>query len=61
MGNFEVKRESRTGPGEEGKSHILRDDQQNDVQESESNYGMNIVCSDEIAMDRSIPDIRPAE
>ncbi|XP_058790849.1 N-acetylgalactosaminyltransferase 7 [Phymastichus coffea] len=61
LGNFEPKIVYKNGPGEGGKAHILRDDQQNDVQESESNYGMNIVCSDEISLDRNIPDVRPQE
>ncbi|XP_046739825.1 N-acetylgalactosaminyltransferase 7 [Diprion similis] len=62
LGNFEPRNVVvRTGPGEEGKAHILRDDQQNDVQQSESDYGMNMVCSDEISLDRSVHDTRPAE
>lgn len=61
LGNFEPKIIYKNGPGEGGKPHVLRDDQQNDVQESESNYGMNIVCSDEISLDRNVPDVRPQE
>jgi len=62
LGNFEPRDVSiKTGPGEGGKPHILRDDQQNDIQQSESDYGMNMVCSDEISLLRSIPDTRPAE
>lgn len=62
LGNFEPRDLAvKPGPGEGGKAHILREDQQNDVQQSESDYGMNMVCSDEISMSRSIPDTRPAE
>lgn len=62
LGNFEPRdRSVKSGPGEGGKPHILRDDQLNDVQQSESDYGMNMVCSDEISLSRSIPDSRPAE
>ncbi|XP_015188126.1 PREDICTED: N-acetylgalactosaminyltransferase 7 [Polistes dominula] len=62
LGNYEPRNvQPRVGPGEDGKAHILRDDQQNDVQQSESDYGMNMVCSDEISLDRSIPDTRPPE
>ncbi|XP_046609042.1 N-acetylgalactosaminyltransferase 7 [Neodiprion virginianus] len=62
LGNFEPRNVVvRIGPGEEGKAHILREDQQNDVQQSESDYGMNMVCSDEISLDRSVHDTRPAE
>lgn len=49
------------GPGEGGKAHHLREDQQNDVAESESQYGMNMVCSDEISLDRTIKDTRLEE
>ncbi|XP_029166822.1 N-acetylgalactosaminyltransferase 7 isoform X3 [Nylanderia fulva] len=62
LGNFELHDVAvKSGPGEGGKPHILRDDQLNDVQQSESDYGMNMVCSDEISLSRSIPDTRPAE
>lgn len=62
LGNFEPKDlKTREGPGENGKSHYLRQDQQNDADQSESQYGMNIACSDEISLDRSILDTRLAE
>lgn len=62
LGNFEPRDVSvKAGPGEGGKPHNLREDQENDVQQSESDYGMNMVCSDEISLSRSIPDTRPAE
>ncbi|KAG5308303.1 GALT7 acetylgalactosaminyltransferase, partial [Acromyrmex insinuator] len=62
LGNYELRDVSvRSGPGEGGKPHILRDDQLNEVQQSESDYGMNMVCSDEISLSRSIPDTRLAQ
>jgi len=62
LGNYEPRDVLvRSGPGEGGKPHVLKDDQLNDVQQSESEYGMNMVCSDEISLSRSIPDTRPAE
>ena len=62
LGNYEPRDVPvRSGPGEGGKPHILRDDQLNDVQQSESDYGMNMVCSDEISLSRSIPDTRLAQ
>lgn len=62
LGNYEPRDVTvKSGPGEGGKPHILRDDQQNDAQQSESDYGMNMVCSDEISLSRAIPDTRPAE
>uniref|UniRef100_A0A6M2DNN9 Polypeptide N-acetylgalactosaminyltransferase n=1 Tax=Xenopsylla cheopis TaxID=163159 RepID=A0A6M2DNN9_XENCH len=62
LGNFEPKNVAVVeGPGEGGKAHHLREDQQNDVAESESQYGMNMVCSDEISLDRTIKDTRLEE
>lgn len=62
LGNFEPKTvEEKEGPGEGGKPHILRDEQQNDARQSESEYGMNIACSDEISLDRTIYDTRLEE
>ncbi|XP_069704421.1 N-acetylgalactosaminyltransferase 7 isoform X1 [Periplaneta americana] len=62
LGNFEPRNiPERTGPGEGGKPHILRDDQQNDASQALTEFGMNMVCSDEISMSRSIPDTRMPE
>lgn len=62
LGNFEPKDlEKREGPGEGGSAHTLRENQANDVAESESQYGMNMVCSDEISLDRSVLDTRLEE
>lgn len=62
LGNFEPQNVAeRTGPGEGGKPHILRDDQQNDASQMLTEFGMNMVCSDEISVSRSIPDTRIPE
>ncbi|XP_022920157.1 N-acetylgalactosaminyltransferase 7 [Onthophagus taurus] len=62
LGNFEPKNvEDRKGPGEHGKPHLLKQNQQNDADLSESEYGMNVACSDEISLDRSILDTRLTE
>uniref|UniRef100_A0A224XKM4 Polypeptide N-acetylgalactosaminyltransferase n=1 Tax=Panstrongylus lignarius TaxID=156445 RepID=A0A224XKM4_9HEMI len=62
LGNFEPPSEApRTGPGEGGRPHKLRNDQENDAKASLSEYGMNIACSDEISLNRSIPDLRLPE
>ena len=62
LGNFEPRNvPERTGPGEGGKPHILRDEQQNDASQALTEFGMNMVCSDEISMSRSIPDTRIPE
>uniref|UniRef100_A0A0A9WWW6 Polypeptide N-acetylgalactosaminyltransferase n=1 Tax=Lygus hesperus TaxID=30085 RepID=A0A0A9WWW6_LYGHE len=61
-GNFEPKDEPpKKGAGEGGKRHELRPDQENDAKESLSKYGMNMACSDEISLDRTIPDLRLPE
>ncbi|KAJ1519583.1 hypothetical protein ONE63_004858 [Megalurothrips usitatus] len=62
LGNFEPKViPKRTGPGEYGIAHKLRDDQENDAAQSLSEYGMNIALSNEISLDRNIPDTRLPE
>lgn len=62
LGNLEPKEtEQKEGPGEGGQPHYLRQDQQNDADQSESEYGMNVACSDEISLDRSILDTRLEE
>ncbi|XP_074038741.1 N-acetylgalactosaminyltransferase 7 [Leptinotarsa decemlineata] len=62
LGNFEPREvPDQEGPGEKGQAHLLRQDQQNDADQSESEYGMNVVCSDEISLDRTIVDTRLKE
>nr|CAH7727629.1 unnamed protein product [Callosobruchus chinensis] len=62
LGNFEPKEnDNREGPGEGGQAHYLRQDQQNDADQSESEYGMNVACSNEISLDRSVLDTRLPE
>ncbi|XP_026484210.1 N-acetylgalactosaminyltransferase 7 [Vanessa tameamea] len=59
LGNFEPKTKwTVKGPGEEGMPYHMSQDRANDIAESESEYGMNIAASDDIAMNRSIPDTR---
>ena len=62
LGNFEPPPfPSKSGPGENGKPHHLTASKQNEGAQSVSEYGINMVISDEIAMDRSIPDTRDSE
>ncbi|CAG9823160.1 unnamed protein product [Phaedon cochleariae] len=62
LGNFEPKEiEDRDGPGEKGEPYHLKQEQQNDADQSESEYGMNVACSDEISLDRTILDTRLEE
>ncbi len=50
--------ESGHGPGENGKSYTVPDDKKQNATQSVSEYGMNMVCSDDISLDRSIIDTR---
>ncbi|KAG0718492.1 N-acetylgalactosaminyltransferase 7 [Chionoecetes opilio] len=61
-GNFEPPPAAhKGGPGEGGKAHQLSAAKQNEGSMSVSEYGINMVVSDEIAMDRDISDTRHAE
>lgn len=62
LGNFEPPSEPVLDkPGEGGKSHILSAGKENLASHAISEFGMNIVCSDEISLNRSIPDLRMQE
>ncbi len=62
MGNFEPPIEApRSGPGEGGKPHTLLPDQRNEASQSISEFGMNMVVSDEISLSRTISDTRTPE
>ncbi|XP_064096978.1 N-acetylgalactosaminyltransferase 7-like [Macrobrachium nipponense] len=61
-GNFEpTNPPARNGPGEGGKAYHLPPNKQNEGSQSVSEYGINMVVSDEIPMDRVIPDTRHPE
>ena len=52
-GNFEPMREEEgEGPGERGEAHRTGKGQAAEVDEAVNDYGMNIVASDEISLDR---------
>ena len=60
-GNFEPMREEEgEGPGEHGLAHHTKHSGGR-VEELVNDYGMNIVASDEISLDRSLPDTRLSE
>lgn len=62
FGNYEPEFQNiRIGPGEGGKPHRLGSGKENEAAQAMSEYGMNIVCSDEISLDRNIPDLRLEE
>ena len=52
-GNFEPMREEEgEGPGERGEAHRTGKGQAAEVDEAVNDYGMNIVASDDISLDR---------
>ncbi|RWS24963.1 N-acetylgalactosaminyltransferase 7-like protein [Leptotrombidium deliense] len=65
LGNFEPKEKHLTGrPGDEGQVFKLdsqKDIDWNEVSSLKSQYGMNLVASNLIPMDRSVPDLRHEE
>lgn len=62
LGNFEPKHlDVRNGPGESGQAYVLSKNKKNNATQSISEYGMNMACSDEISLDRSIVDTRHEE
>lgn len=61
-GNFEPLRdEDSEGPGEHGVPHHTKPEQADRVSETIDAYGMNMVASDEIGLDRGLPDTRMKE
>lgn len=62
VGNYEPPEEpQRDGPGEGGKPHRLLPEQDYEARLSQARFGMNLVCSDEIPLNRSVPDLREEE
>lgn len=62
LGNFEPHEDDMNdGPGEHGEAYELSPEQQNAAGDSEMEYGMNMVVSDAISLDRSVKDTRLKE
>lgn len=62
LGNFEPPvSAAKSGPGEKGEPHHVPSDRENEALQSLSEYGMNMACSDDISLNRSIPDLRMEE
>ena len=64
-GNFEppssFKVSSRKAPGENGHAHKLRFDQKSEEEKLKGVYGFNQLVSDEIGLNRTVPDLREPE
>ena len=61
-GNFEPLRdEVSEGPGERGVPHHAKPTKARDVEDAIDAYGMNMVVSEEISLDRALPDTRMKE
>lgn len=62
LGNFEHPTSTdKPGPGEGGKAYHVPSDRENEALQSLSEYGMNMACSDDISLNRSVPDQRMEE
>lgn len=63
LGNYEPSPSDtvREGPGENGKPHYARPEDQNEVSQAMMEFGINMVASDQISLHRSIPDKRLPE
>lgn len=61
-GNYEVTHKiKRQGPGEMGAAHRLRVDQRDEEERLKGVYGFNQLVSDEISLNRSVPELREEE
>eukprot|EP00095_Tigriopus_kingsejongensis_P000191 maker-scaffold41_size498431-snap-gene-1.16 protein:Tk00191 transcript:maker-scaffold41_size498431-snap-gene-1.16-mRNA-1 annotation:"n-acetylgalactosaminyltransferase 7-like" len=62
LGNYEPPKElDRVGPGEMGKVHRLTVDQKDEEERLKGVYGFNQLVSDEISLNRSVPELREEE
>lgn len=61
LGNYEIHEKERIGPGEKGKAHRLKEEQREEEERLKNIYGFNQLVSDEISLDRTVPDMRETE
>jgi len=61
-GNFEPDTYTGgSGPGENGQAHVLRVEQKREEEKLKGVYGFNQMVSDEISLNRTVPDTREEE
>jgi hypothetical protein len=63
LGNFEPKEPevAPAGPGAGGKAHVLRVEQKGEEDRLKGVYGFNQLVSDEISLNRTVPELREDE
>ena len=61
LGNYERPVRTRSGPGEDGLPVLTTMEEKDKADRSIREFGFNMVASDKIAMNRTIPDMRMAE
>jgi len=61
LGNYEPTPLSRSGPGEGGVAVLTTMEEKDKADRSIREFGFNMVASDRIAMNRTIPDSRMSE
>lgn len=63
IGNYEplVPRKGPFGPGEGGKKVLRIPAEEEKYKQSYKEYGFNMINSDKISLDRTVPDLRDSE
>ena len=61
LGNYEIKRKPKSGPGEGGSPVFTTESERQTGQAGLNRYGFNLPASEKISFDRSIKDTRQKE
>ncbi len=61
LGNYEIKREAKSGPGEGGTPVLTTESERRAGQAGLNRYGFNLPASEKISYDRKIKDTRQKE